>query len=105
MLSWLELAAGRRSSRARGDDTSLRNAMEARRSRPRRSIAAQKIGTARAVLPSDHSGVNRALAVCDLRNAIGGADEKSAARAAAPSPLTPDPHLRSSHAPRSQIST
>ena len=26
--------------------------------------AAQKIGTACTVLPSDHSGVNRALAVC-----------------------------------------
>ena len=28
--------------------------------------AAQKMGTACTVLPSDHSGVNRALAVCDL---------------------------------------
>ena len=64
--------------------------------------AAQKIGTACTVIPSDHSGVNRALTVCDLWNDIGGADEKSAARAAAPPPLslTPDPHLRSSHAAR-----
>ena len=28
--------------------------------------AAQKMGTACTVLPSDHSGVNRALAVCDV---------------------------------------
>ena len=28
--------------------------------------AAQKMGTACTDLPSDHSGVNRALAVCDL---------------------------------------
>ncbi len=67
--------------------------------------------TACTVLPSDHSGVNRALAVCDLWNAVGGgsrkcaeADEKSklAAAARAAAALTPDPHLRSHARVRAQ---